>query len=597
MQCFHFHTLLLRHQLTIVTNLKVEKMITDNLTCAVYFSDLLPKKCPTLNQHLIKSLDENWIRYAYLSETKDIWCRDFMPIQITEDRFVFYKYTPNYLQDAKSILLQTNPEAVLQASQNRLNHVMQNAVTIDLVLDGGNVVKCGNSIVMTEKVFAENKDKSPVEVDRILKDAFQCDVVYLPWDHRETFGHSDGIVHFAGDGKVLITNYGDISPRYYNRFRVTLEKHFEVIPLYYKTKKIHARSWSYINFLQVGKLILVPQLGLEEDEQALEQISNALPNCEVVGIPSLEAVRRGGALNCISWNVTTLQEDVFDENTEADDYIRINTSAVKQDTPSADELFAQANCCAIREDWPAAVELFTKAAEMGHSMAQFNLALSYEIGNGLEKDQAKAIEWYTKAAKQGNERAQHNLAICYEEGCGVEKDMRKAVKWYKESAELGFAPSQYDLAICYEEGTGIKKNLNKAFELYKRAAEQGVAYAQYKLAVCYRKGLGVERDLKMAAKYYAKAANQDDPVAQNDLGVCFKNGDGVKQDFKKAVRWYKKAAAQGEETAQFNLAYCYEKGQGIKRDLGKAESWYTMSASQGFKKAKERLLALQKNKE
>ena len=278
-------------------------MITDNLTNTVFFSDLLPKKCPTLNQHFAQILEANGIPFAYLSETKDIWCRDFMPIQIAEDRFVFYKYTPNYLQDAKYIRLQTNPEAVLQASQNRLTHVMQNAVIIDLVLDGGNVVKCGNTIVMTEKVFAENRDKSINEVDKILKDAFQCDVVYLPWDHRETFGHSDGIIHYAGDGKVLITNYGDISPRYYSRFRVALEKHFEVIPLYYKTKKKHARSWSYINFLQVGKLVLVPQLGLEEDEQALEQIGNALPGCETVGIPSLEAVRRGGALNCISWNI------------------------------------------------------------------------------------------------------------------------------------------------------------------------------------------------------------------------------------------------------------------------------------------------------
>lgn len=193
---------------------------------------------------------------------------DFMPIQIAEDRFVSYKYTPNYLQDKTGLRLQTTPEAVLQAQQNRLTHVLQNAVKVDLVLDGGNVVKCGNIIVMTEKVFAENRNKSPIEVDRILKDAFQCDVLYLPWDHQETFGHSDGIVHFAGDGKVLITNYGDISPRYYSRFRVALEKHFEVIPLYYKTKKIHARSWAYINFLQIGKLILVPQLGLEEDDIA-----------------------------------------------------------------------------------------------------------------------------------------------------------------------------------------------------------------------------------------------------------------------------------------------------------------------------------------
>ena len=289
-------------------------MITDSQTNTVFFSDLLPKKCPVLNQSITEVLRKHGIPFNYLMSTKDIWCRDFMPIQIAEDRFVSYKYTPDYLQDKTGLRLQTNPEAVLQAQQNRLTHVLQNAVKVDLILDGGNVVKCGNIIVMTEKVFAENRDKSPIEVDRILKDAFQTDVLYLPWDHQETFGHSDGIVHFAGDGKVLITNYGDISPRYYSRFRVSLEKHFEVIPLYYKTKKIHSRSWAYINFLQIGKLILVPQLGLEEDEQALEQISNALPDCEVLGIPALEAVRRGGGLNCISWNTTTLQDDIFEES-------------------------------------------------------------------------------------------------------------------------------------------------------------------------------------------------------------------------------------------------------------------------------------------
>ena len=289
-------------------------MITDSQTNTVFFSDLLPKKCPVLNQSITEVLRKHGIPFNYLMSTKDIWCRDFMPIQIAEDRFVSYKYTPDYLQDKTGLRLQTNPEAVLQAQQNRLTHVLQNAVKVDLILDGGNVVKCGNTIVMTEKVFAENRDKLPIEVDSILKDAFQSDVLYLPWDHHETFGHSDGIIHFAGNGKVLITNYGDISPRYYSRFRVALEKHFEVIPLYYKTKKIHARSWAYINFLQIGKLILVPQLGLEEDEQALEQISNAMLDCEVLGIPALEAVRRGGGLNCISWNTTTLQDDIFEES-------------------------------------------------------------------------------------------------------------------------------------------------------------------------------------------------------------------------------------------------------------------------------------------
>lgn len=278
-------------------------MITDNLTNTVFFSGLLPEKCPTLNELLVKALDENGIHYVCLSETKDIWCRDFMPIQIAEDRFVSYKYTPNYLQDKTGLRLQTNPEAILQARQNRLSHVLQNAVKVDLILDGGNVVKCNNKIVMTEKVFFENKDKTRAEVEGILKDAFQNDILFLPWDRKETFGHSDGIVHYVGDGRILLTNYDDISPYYYNRFRKALEKHFDVIPLKYQAKRQHARSWAYINFLQVGKLVLVPQLGIEEDEQALEQIGNALPDCEVVGIPTLEAVRRGGALNCISWNI------------------------------------------------------------------------------------------------------------------------------------------------------------------------------------------------------------------------------------------------------------------------------------------------------
>ena len=276
-------------------------MLTDSLTNTVYFSSLLPEKCPILNAHLVDALQKHGILYAYLSETKDIWCRDFMPIQIEEDRFVFYKYTPNYLQDA--LWLQTNTKEVFHVGVNHLEHLLQNAVPIDLVLDGGNVVKCGDTIVMTEKVFVENKDKMRSEVESILMDAFRCDVLFLPWDHQEKYGHSDGIIHYAGNGKVLLTNYDDISPYYYNRFRKALEKHFEVIPLKYKTKRQHARSWAYINFLQVGKLILLPQLGLEEDEQALEQIGNALPDCEVVGIPSLEAVRRGGALNCISWNI------------------------------------------------------------------------------------------------------------------------------------------------------------------------------------------------------------------------------------------------------------------------------------------------------
>ena len=278
-------------------------MLTDNLTNTVFFSSLLPEKCPILNAHIVDALQKHGVPYVYLYGTKDIWCRDFMPIQIDEDRFMFYKYTPNYLQDKTGLQLQTNLEDVFQAEADQLQSIKQKSVAIDLVLDGGNVVKCGNKIVMTDKVFVENKNKTPQEVKRLLEEAFCCEIVFLPWDRYEKYGHSDGIIHYLGDNRVLITNYADFDKAFAQKFLQILEKHFDVAIMNYTMEKTNKNSWSYINYLQVGHHVLVPQLGILEDEQALEQIINALPEFDVVGVPTIEAVRRGGALNCISWNI------------------------------------------------------------------------------------------------------------------------------------------------------------------------------------------------------------------------------------------------------------------------------------------------------
>ena len=102
---------------------------------------------------------------------------------------------------------------------------------MDLVLDGGNIVKCDDKIIMTKKVFAENKDKKQKDIIRMLEEAFQCDIIFLPWDEEEIFGHSDGIVHFVGNNQVLMTNYADIDPYFARRFMNNLKKSVEVIPL------------------------------------------------------------------------------------------------------------------------------------------------------------------------------------------------------------------------------------------------------------------------------------------------------------------------------------------------------------------------------
>lgn len=225
-----------------------------------------------------------------------------MPIQTSTNEMVAYIYRPDYLSTPTMQKYITDTE--LMVEQIKKEYADVNIKRLDLVVDGGNVVKCGDTIVMTEKVFKENPDRPEFMVIDMLEEAFGCEVLFLPWDRTEEYGHSDGIIHYVGDNRVLLTNYDDFSPAHYRSFTNRLERKFEVIPLSYPVKNKSEHNWAYINYLQVGHLMMVPQMGIPEDEMAIEQIRNVVPETmRIVGIPAMEAVRNGGALNCISWNI------------------------------------------------------------------------------------------------------------------------------------------------------------------------------------------------------------------------------------------------------------------------------------------------------
>lgn len=85
----------------------------------------------------------------------------------------------------------------------------------------------------------------------------------------------------------------------------------------------------------------------------------------------------------------------------------------------------------------------TKQSNQAESLTtsyMVKLGKDYYFGeNGKQKDYVKAVEWYRKAAEQGNAVAQFNLAMCYQSGQGVVKDLTEAVKWYRKAAEQGYA--------------------------------------------------------------------------------------------------------------------------------------------------------------
>lgn len=113
---------------------------------------------------------------------------------------------------------------------------------------------------------------------------------------------------------------------------------------------------------------------------------------------------------------------------------------------------------AFEGNFDSAFHEFSLAAEEGLDLAQFNLAILYFTGQGVEQDVEQAFKWTLAAAEQGHTAAQFNLASLYSEGDGTKKDMDKAVEWFTYAARAGHPTSSFILATMYRDGDHVRRD-------------------------------------------------------------------------------------------------------------------------------------------
>ena len=106
-------------------------------------------------------------------------------------------------------------------------------------------------------------------------------------------------------------------------------------------------------------------------------------------------------------------------------------------------------------DYISAIQFWTPLAERGNNLAQYNLGVVYEHGEGVPKDAKIAVKWYTLAAEQGDATAQFSLGLIYRNGKGIPQNYETAVKWYTFAAEQGYTKAQYNLGLMYYNGEGV----------------------------------------------------------------------------------------------------------------------------------------------
>lgn len=281
-------------------------MITDKDTNIVYFSAMLKtEKYAHVWAKISAVLNKHNIETAFIEGTKDIWARDYMPIQTDINCFVQFRYEPTYLKN--DLNLQSNPRELCE-----LNAIAPKFID-KINLDGGNVVKWHDKVIITDRVFDENPEYTDREIlVAAIEKELNTEVIIIPQIKSDFTGHADGLVRFYDD-KTIVVNELNESPKYWGiaMSKLMSQYGFDCVemPMFeykvpHKNKSISAIG-CYINYLEIGNLIIFPIFELEgnKDKEALACIAALYPDKKIEPININDIAFEGGLMNCISWNI------------------------------------------------------------------------------------------------------------------------------------------------------------------------------------------------------------------------------------------------------------------------------------------------------
>ena len=271
----------------------------------VYVSSKLEEKYPHAAEGLFSVLEKHKVSVKVLHNTKDIWCRDYMPVQNRLGELIQFKYDPSYLRGKKE-WEDSRSDVREVCSTNGINPIFSN-----IKIDGGNVVLFGDNAILTNRIFKENPGVEREKLISELEDLLKAKVIIIPAINTDVTGHADGMVRFVNKNTIL---GNDLNAEYkYIREGINkacLENNLQYInvpffvPKYDKKQAMNAIG-IYVNYLEVDNLIVLPKFGVvgNRDEEALSLFKKIFPDRIIETVDYNEVALEGGLLNCSTWTV------------------------------------------------------------------------------------------------------------------------------------------------------------------------------------------------------------------------------------------------------------------------------------------------------
>ncbi|MDR0904997.1 MAG: agmatine deiminase family protein [Oscillospiraceae bacterium] len=189
-----------------------------------------------------------------------------------------------------------------------------------IVLEGGSIHTNGAGTLLTTSECLLNPNRNPAhtpsEIERVLREHLGLErVIWLPFgvDGDETDGHVDNICCFIGENTALIQWTDDTRDPNHARCRadaavlashgVAIEKITAPPAIYSGDERLTA---SYVNFVFTNGGLVIPAFGgiaAEADAAALAKMRALFPNREVVAVNTLEILKGGGNIHCVTQQI------------------------------------------------------------------------------------------------------------------------------------------------------------------------------------------------------------------------------------------------------------------------------------------------------
>ena len=264
--------------------------------------------------------------------------------------------------------------------------------------------------------------------------------------------------------------------------------------------------------------------------------------------------------------------------------IKMNNAAFRSlnSSEQVSDGFINKTACVKHES--KALEYLVRAANNGHSTAQWRLGELLLEGNTIKKNEKAGIHFIKMSAEANNSHGIWLYSRCLVEGRGVKKDLKQATKYLEMLCKNDDHEAEFMYgSILIDE----LNNLNDGVKYITKSAKNGNSNGLWKLGELYMNGTGVDQDFNKAKDYLKESIQKGNNTAIFKLSllyILYLNNDSK---LKKGSELLQKAAKLGQIDARMKLAYIYSEEDPLTSKISKYIPHDKQKAIELFKKIAE----------